>query len=78
METFAPDERPLLESNCRRYPAPRSCPHPPRLGHLDRLVTLLGDPPGADAETRPLALRREQLVEIDQWLAESVEAMHPP
>ena len=72
LEAFAPDERPLLESELPEIPGTTFRARIRRAwGHLDRLVTLLGDPPGADAETPLLALRREQLVEIDQWLAEA-------
>ena len=72
LEAFAPDERPLLESELPEVPGTTFRARIRRAwGHLDRLVTLLGDPPGADAETPLLALRREQLIEIDQWLAEA-------
>ena len=70
LRTFAPDDRPLPESELPEMPGSRSRLHPPRLGPLDRLVALLGDPPYADTEPL-LVLRREQLVEIDQWLADA-------
>ena len=72
LEAFAPDERPLLESELPEIPGSSFRSRIRRAwGHLDRLVSLLGELPKQDPDTPVLVLRREQLVEIDQWLAEA-------
>lgn len=77
LETFAPDDRPLLESELPEIPGSTFRDRIRRAwGHLDRLVALLGDPPHADTEPL-LVLRREQLVEIDQWLADAWKQCTP-
>ncbi|MCB1785997.1 MAG: V-type ATP synthase subunit I [Chromatiaceae bacterium] len=69
-ETFAPDERPLLESELPEVPGTTFRARIRRAwGHLDRLTTLLGDLPRDTSDMPLLVLRREQLIEIDQWLA---------
>ena len=77
LETFAPDDRPLLESELPEIPGSTFRDRIRRAwGHLDRLVALLGDPPHADTEPL-LVMRREQLVEIDQWLADAWKQCTP-
>lgn len=72
LEAFAPDERPVLESALPEVPGAGFRTRIRRAwGHLDRLRTLLGDLPARDPDTPVLVLRRDQLVEIDQWLAEA-------
>lgn len=73
METFAPDDRPLLEVQLPEIPGASFRNRIRRAwGYLDRLVALLGDPTEEDGEDAPvLVLRREQLIEVEQWLAES-------
>jgi V/A-type H+-transporting ATPase subunit I len=78
LETFAPDDRPLLESELPEIPGSTFRDRIRRAwGHLDRLVALLGDPPQSDTEPPLLVLRREQLVEIDQWLADAWKQCTP-
>ena len=78
LETFAPDERPLFESELPEIPGKSFRARISRAwGHLDRLVTLLGELPRQDPDTPPLVLRREQLVEIDHWLAEAWKQCAP-
>lgn len=84
LEAFAPDDRPLLESDLPEIPGGSFRARIRRAwGHLDRLVALLGELPREDPDTPLLVLRRAQLIEIDQWLAEAwrqcapcEEAMH--
>ena len=72
MESFAPDERPLLEAELPEVPGKAFRNRIRRAwGHFDRLVALLGDLPRDDANYPPLVPRREKLVEIDQWLADA-------
>lgn len=78
LEAFAPDVRPLLESELPEIPGSTFRDRIRRAwGHLDRLVALLGDPPQADTEPPLLVLRREQLIEIDQWLADAWKQCTP-
>ncbi len=72
LEAFAPDERPLLASELPEIPGSAFRSRIRRAwGHLDRLTALLGEPPKEEHDTPVLVLRREQLVEIDQWLADA-------
>jgi V/A-type H+-transporting ATPase subunit I len=72
LEAFAPDERPLLETELPEIPGMAFRTRIRRAwGHLDRLIALLGEQPKEGPDTPLLALRREKLVEIDQWLAEA-------
>ncbi|MCG6965568.1 MAG: ATPase [Chromatiaceae bacterium] len=69
LESFAPDERPLLESELPEIPGTTFRARIRRAwGHLDRLVALLGELPKDDPDTPVLVLRRHQLIEMDQWL----------
>ena len=77
-EAFAPDERPLLESELPEVPGKAFRARIRRAwGHLDRLTALLGELPARDPETPYLVLRREQLVEIDEWLDEAWKQCAP-
>jgi len=72
LEAFAPDERPLLESELPEVPGANFRARIRRAwGHLDRLIAVLGELPKEDPDTPVLVLHREQLVEIDQWLADA-------
>jgi V/A-type H+-transporting ATPase subunit I len=72
LEAFATDERPLLETELPEIPGESFRNRVRRAwGHLDRLSTLLGELPKEDADTPVLVLRREQLIEIDRWLADA-------
>lgn len=72
LEAFAPDERPLLESDLPEIPGAVFRTRIRRAwGHLDRLITLLGDIPDDYPDTPVLVLRRDQLLDIDQWLADA-------
>jgi V/A-type H+-transporting ATPase subunit I len=78
MESFAPDERPLLESELPETPGRTFRERIRRAwGHLDRLTALLGELPRRDPETPMLVLRREQLIEIDEWLSEAWKQCAP-
>ncbi len=78
LEAFAPDERPLLESELPEIPGQTFRARIRRAwGHLDRLEALLGELPKNDAEMPPLVLQREQLIEVDRWLAEAWEQCAP-
>jgi V/A-type H+-transporting ATPase subunit I len=77
-EAFVPDERPLLESELPEIPGNAFRARIRRAwGHLDRLTALLGELPPRDPETPYLVLRREQLVEIDEWLTEAWKQCAP-
>jgi V/A-type H+-transporting ATPase subunit I len=70
LEAFAPDDRPLLESELPEIPGEDFRSRIRRAwGHLDRLLSLLGELPEQDPDTPELVLRTEQLIEIDTWLA---------
>jgi V/A-type H+-transporting ATPase subunit I len=72
LEAFAPDERPTLVSELQEIPGMAFRSRIRRAwGHLDRLTALLGEPPKEEHDTPVLVLRREQLIEIDQWLADA-------
>ncbi len=78
LEAFAPDERPLLESELPEIPGSTFRARIRRAwGHLDRLVGLLGELPPDDSDTPLLVLRREQLVEVDQWLTDAWQQCAP-
>lgn len=78
LEAFAPDNRSLLESELPEIPGTSFRKRIRRAwGHLDRLAALLGEPPKDDHDTPVLVLRREQLIEIDQWLAEAWQQCSP-
>lgn len=78
LEIFAPDDRPLLESELPEIPGHSFRARIRRAwGHLDRLEALVGELPRNDPETPPLVLQREQLIEIDHWLAEAWEQCLP-
>ncbi len=77
LEAFVPDERPLLESELPEIPGTAFRSRIRRAwGHLDRLSALLGEPP-QEEDMPVLVLRREQLIEIDQWLAEAWQQCVP-
>ena len=72
LAAFAPDERPLLESELPEIPGKTFRARMRRAwGHLDRLTSVLGELPKADPKLSLPLLSREQLVEIDQWLADA-------
>jgi V/A-type H+-transporting ATPase subunit I len=72
LEAFAPDERPLLESELPEIPGTAFRARIRRAwGYLDRLTSVLGQLPEATSTPALTVLSREQLVEIEQWLAES-------
>ena len=78
MESFAADERPLLESELPEIPGHTFRARIRRAwGHLDRLNTLLGETTEANAAPPFLVLGREQLVEIDRWLGEAWQQCAP-
>jgi len=78
LEAFAPDERPLLDSELPEIPGAAFRSRIRRAwGHLDRLITLLGELPKDDPDTPVLVLRREQLIETDQWLADAWKQCAP-
>jgi len=71
-DSFATDERPLLESELPEVPGTAFRSRVRRAwGHYDRLVALLGEAPRDDRDTPVVVLRREQLIEVEQWLAEA-------
>lgn len=77
-EAFSPDERPLLESELPEIPGNSFRARIRRAwGHFDRLTALLGQLPPHDPDTPYLVLRREQIVEIDQWLSEAWKQCAP-
>jgi V/A-type H+-transporting ATPase subunit I len=72
LEAFVPDDRPLLDSELPEIPGTTFRSRIRRAwGNLDRLTALLGEPPKEYHDTPVLVLRREQLIEIDQWLADA-------
>jgi len=72
LESFAPDERLVLESELPEIPGSNFRLRMRRAwGHYDRLVALLGEPRSAPGDSPVMVLRREQLIEIDQWLADA-------
>lgn len=78
LESFAPDERPLLESELPEVPGAAFRTRIRRAwGHYDRLIGLLGEQPGDRTRYPPLVPRRDQLTEIDQWLAEAWQQCAP-
>nr|MDJ0741675.1 hypothetical protein [Gammaproteobacteria bacterium] len=78
LAAFAPDERPLLESELPEIPGDAFRTRMRRAwGHFDRLVSLLGELPRDTASYPPLVPRRERLVEIDQWLAAAWQQCAP-
>ena len=78
MESFAPDERPLLETELPEVPGAAFRNRIRRAwGHFDRLVALLGDLPRDDANFPPLVPRREKLIEIDLWLSDAWKQCAP-
>ena len=78
LAAFAPDERPLLESELPEIPGTTFRERIRRAwGHLDRLTGLFGDLARKDSETPFLVLRREQLIETDQWLSEAWQQCAP-
>ncbi len=78
LESFAPDERPLLESELPEIPGASFRTRIRRAwGHLDRLTSILGGLPKLDPLTPQPVMSREQLVEIDQWLADAWQHCRP-
>ena len=78
LEAFAPDERPLLETELPEIPGATFRERIRRAwGHLDRLTVLFGELPPQDPDTPFLVLQREQLVEIDQWLTKAWQQCAP-
>lgn len=78
LNAFAPDERPLLASELPEIPGSTFRSRIRRAwGHLDRLVGLFGELPQESPDTPLRVLRREQLIEIDQWLAEAWQKCAP-
>ncbi len=78
LEAFAPDQRPLLETELPEIPGEDFRSRIRRAwGHLDRLVSLIGDLPEEHPETPVLVLQTEQLIEIDQWLANAWKQCAP-
>lgn len=76
-DSFATDERPLLESELPEVPGTAFRTRVRRAwGHYDRLVNLLGEPPRDVSET-PVVVRREQLIETEHWLAEAWKQCAP-
>ncbi|MCB1801920.1 MAG: hypothetical protein KDI82_09560 [Gammaproteobacteria bacterium] len=72
LDAFAADERGLLESELPEIPGHNFRARVRRArGHLDRLTALLGDDPPDKTPMPPLVLQREQLIEVDRWLAEA-------
>ncbi len=78
LDAFAPDERPLLESELPEVPGSTFRSRIRRAwGHLDRLVGLHGELPKEGPDTPLRALQREQLIEVDRWLAEAWQKCAP-
>jgi V/A-type H+-transporting ATPase subunit I len=75
LAAFAPDNRPLLESELPEIPGQAYRNRIRRAwGHLDRLTALLGDlaeQPEETPESPFLVLRREKLIETGQWLEDA-------
>jgi V/A-type H+-transporting ATPase subunit I len=72
LESFAPDERPLMDSELPEVPGTAFRARMRRAwGHYDRLVALLGEAPRDERDTPVVVLRREQLIEVKQWLTEA-------
>jgi len=78
LEAFAPDDRPLLEAELPEVPGNAYRSRIRRAwGHFDRLSAMLDEPVDTPI-TRPMpALNRDQLVEVDRWLAESWQHCSP-
>jgi V/A-type H+-transporting ATPase subunit I len=78
LEAFGPDQRPLLETELPEIPGEDFRSRIRRAwGHLDRLVSLIGELPQEHPETPMLVLQTEQLIEIDQWLANAWKQCAP-
>ena len=78
LEAFVPDERPLLESELPEIPGTAFRTRIRRAwGHLDRLTSVLGELPETTPDKPRTLLSREQLIEIDQWLAEAWQHCSP-
>jgi len=78
LEAFAPDDRPLLESELPEIPGVAFRDRIRRAwGYLDRLSSIMGELP-KDREPLPsLAISREQVVEVEQWLKNAWEQCAP-
>ena len=77
-DAFAPDERPLLDSELPEVPGSAFRSRVRRAwGHYDRLVALLGESPRDAADTPVVVLRREQLIETEEWLTEAWKQCAP-
>jgi V/A-type H+-transporting ATPase subunit I len=78
LEAFAPDERPVLESEFPEIPGAAFRDRIRRAwGYLDRLSSIMGELP-KDREPLPsLAISREQVVEVEQWLKNAWEQCAP-
>ncbi|MCB1773402.1 MAG: V-type ATP synthase subunit I [Gammaproteobacteria bacterium] len=78
LETFVPDDRPLLEAELPEVPGKTFRKRVRRAwGYLDRLTGLLGEQPPADPSRSFPTPHRDRLVETDDWLASSWQHCAP-
>jgi V/A-type H+-transporting ATPase subunit I len=78
LESFVPDERPLLESELPEVPGKSFRKRIRRAwGHLDRLTALFGAPGPTSDEPHFPTPKRQQLIAIDDWLAEAWQHCAP-
>ena len=78
LEAFAPDDRPLLESELPEIPGVGFRDRIRRAwGYLDRLGTIMGELPVATAPLPAIAINREQVVEVEEWLKHAWEQCAP-
>jgi V/A-type H+-transporting ATPase subunit I len=72
LAAFVPDQRPLLESELPEIPGKAFRSRIRRAwGHFDRLTALFGRSPRPSPAPAFPTPNRDQLVEVDEWLAES-------
>ncbi len=78
LEAFAPDDRPLLQSELPEIPGIN---FRNRIRHawsyLDRLSTIMGELPRSDDPLPAIAISREQVIETEAWLKDAWEQCAP-
>ncbi len=78
LESFAPDDRPLLESELPEIPGEAFRDRIRRAwGYLDRLVGITGALPESETGAQIMPVNREQLTQTVQWLQEAWEQCAP-
>ena len=78
LEAFAPDERPLLESELPEIPGAAFRDRIRRAwSYLDRLVGVMGRLPEPDRPPTERVVNRESILEIEQWLKDAWEQCAP-